>query len=54
MLEKQEGVTGIAESTNLKETLDIALQLHPEAEQLIFIASSAKSSILNLKLNFRV
>ena len=49
MLENQKNITGIAESTNLKETLDLALSLHPNTKKLIFIASSARSSTLNLK-----
>ncbi len=49
MIEKQKRVTGIAESTDLKATIDLSLQLHPETKKLVFIASSARSSILNLK-----
>ena len=49
MIENQRNVTGIAEATDLKQTIDLALHLHPNTKKIIFIASSAKSSVLNLE-----
>lgn len=48
MIGNQKRVTGIAESTDLKQTIDLSLYLHRNIKKLIFIASSARSSVLNL------
>jgi len=40
MLEGHENITGLTETLAIKETLELALQLHPQARRLVFIGET--------------
>lgn len=43
MLEGKQFITGVVQETDIKETIDIALELHPKTKKVVFVAPGAPS-----------
>ncbi|MFT5698643.1 MAG: two-component system cell cycle sensor histidine kinase/response regulator CckA [Desulforhopalus sp.] len=41
MLENEENITGVIQETDVAQTIDIALKLHPKTQKIIFVAPGA-------------